>query len=327
MMGIKRTPRGCPSLSAITAHNNQRRLPAVPEVSVIVPSYRSSRTLYQCLTSLTAQCTTRAHQVIVVHSGDEPIPEHVQRTFAHIEFHTFQERLLPGKARNWAVFRVTSPAILFLDADCVVSHDWIERMMCNAEEALADAIGGSVYNAMPHRLSAWTMHILEFDIWFPGGRRRRCADFPTCNSFYKRDILLESGGFPEDLYPGEDTALNFRLHQLGYRLFFVPEVSVGHIYDRNIIEIIRYNYAHGLAYGQACLEHRLPGRFLLCINKVPAVVVAVTIRWLHTLFRLITKLRPETAIFLFCTPYVIICLLAWALGFTDANRSRGNKDG
>ena len=58
-MGIKRTTRGCPSLFAMTAHNNQRRLRAVPEVSVIVPSYRSSRTLYQCLTSLTAQRTTR----------------------------------------------------------------------------------------------------------------------------------------------------------------------------------------------------------------------------------------------------------------------------
>ena len=183
-----------------TFHCIFKNMKHLAEVSVIIPSYKSSKTLYKCLESVTKQCTQWRYKVIVVHSGSEPISEDILSAFDEVRFYSFHTRWLPGKARNWAVKQFDAPWILFLDSDCIVPDNWIETLVCKAIEHDADGIGGGIQNATQWNLLSWIMHLLEFGEWLPKGEPRLYDNFPSCNALYKRSALLEVGGFPEDLF-------------------------------------------------------------------------------------------------------------------------------
>lgn len=292
---------------------------AKTEVSIIIPSYRSARTLRRCLDAVTKQQTHRCYEVIVVHSGPESISADLYTLFDTVIFHTFEERWLPGKARNWATHRVQSSWVLFLDSDCVVGRDWLETLLTTASEQGADGVGGSVRNATPLNLYSWMMHLLEFGEWLPGGKQRPCWNFPSCNALYKISALLETGGFPEDVFPCEDTVLNFLLSQQGYTLIFCPHAPVEHIHHKNLSGLLRHNYAHGLAYGRACQNYALPGRFLTRLGFASIVAVMV-VRPIRVALRLFPQHMLKLAILITCMPLVLLCLLAWGLGFADARK-------
>lgn len=292
---------------------------AKPDVSIIIPSYRSAKTLYKCLQALAQQLTHWRYEIIVVHSGLEPIPQETYSMFNSVSFHVFETRWLPGKARNWAVKRIVSPWVLFLDSDCIVSEDWVELMLSEAIRQNADAAGGSVRNATPWSLVSWTMHLLEFGGWLPGSKHRSCSNFPTCNALYKRSVLLQIGGFPEDLFPCEDTVLNYLLFHTGYKLVFVPQGSVGHIHRKSIVDLIRHNYAHGLAYGRACQIYELPGSFLSRFYRPIGIVVIVLVRFMRVVLRLVPRHILALLILIAGSPLVLLSLVAWGKGFTDAS--------
>ncbi len=289
------------------------------EVSVIIPSYKSSRTLYKCLRAVTQQSTHRQYEVIVVHSGSEPIPQEIIDTFYNsVSFHVFETRWLPGKARNWAVKRVISPWILFLDSDCIVGENWIESILSEAIRQNADAAGGSVRNATPWDLISWTMHLLEFGRWLPGYKQKSITNFPSCNALYKRSILLEVGGFLENLFPCEDTVLNHLLDCKGYHLIFIPESIVSHIHRKNITRLLQHNYMHGLAYGRASQIYNLPGSFLCRFPRSLAIVIVMLVRFIRVALRLIPRHIIALFLLLISTPLVLLSLAAWGIGFKEA---------
>lgn len=289
-------------------------------VSVIVPSYKSARTLYSCLEAVTKQDTSWGYDVVVVHSGTEPIPNDVLHVFNSVTFHIFKERWLPGKARNWAVKRVHSPWIMFLDSDCIVDEDWIETFVSEAIRQDADGIGGGIRNATPISLISWTMHLLEFGEWLPHGKSRTCENFPSCNALYRRSALIQVGGFPEDLFPCEDTVLNHVLRQSGFKLMFVPECAIGHIHYKNLITLLQHNYAHGLAYGRACHTSRLPGHFLIHLNWALALLVVVPVRFVRIFLRVIPQYMLLLPILTISIPLVLLGLIGWGIGFINAGK-------
>src|SRR5262249_36065086 len=58
---------------------------------------------------------------------------------------------------------------------------------------------------------------------------RQVCGTSACAAFYRRQAVLDVGGFPE-LFGAyfEDVDLAFRLHQAGYRLIFEPSSQVWH---------------------------------------------------------------------------------------------------
>jgi GT2 family glycosyltransferase len=291
------------------------------DVSIIIPSYKSKKTLGQCLASLANQNTEYTYRVIVVHSGPEPINADVRSSFGSVLFQTTSERWLPAKARNWAINATQSQWLLFLDSDCVVSKDWIQGMMNAALKYKADGVGGGIQNGSRKNLFSWVMHVLEFAKWLPGGPPRHCQNIPTCNALYRRSVLVELNGFPEDIFPCEDTVLNYFLINKGYNLFFAPDCVVQHVRERDFLGIIRYNYDFGYAYGYACQKYQMPGNFLTRLPGpifIPAVVLG---RMIGIFFRLFPYHPLEATAYLIGFPAILGGLISWAAGFVKGSHS------
>lgn len=291
------------------------------QITVIIPSYKSSQTLHRCLESVVNQRTQWHFDVIVVHSGSEPISDEVRSNFSSITFFSSEERWFPGRARNFAVRKTNATWILFLDADCIAEPDWLECMVSKAINYQAIGVGGGISNATPWYIASWVMHLLEFGEWLPRGILKSCENFPSCNAIYKRSALLEVDGFPEDIFPCEDTILNYILRDNGHNLLFCPDCCVRHIHGKTVKEILLHNYAHGATYGRACRHYELPGRFLLELNAIAILPAIVSIRFARTALRLIPKHIVLLPVFLLTSPLVLLSLIKWGIGFVEAGKN------
>jgi GT2 family glycosyltransferase len=289
---------------------------------VIIPSYRSAATLSKCLHAVVRQQTCRLHQIVVMHSGSESLANSLRREHPQVHFFESPERRLPGVGRNWAASCSSGDWLLFLDADCIVSETWLDRMLDTAKRYRAVAVGGSVRNGTPRSPAAWAMHLLEFDEWLPGSGVEMRSNFPSCNALYRRRDFVAAGGFPEDVFPAEDTILNLKIARRGGVAVFDRAASVRHLHSCGVREMLARQHAHGRAYRTAADSYDLPPRVLARLPLallIPAVVIG---RFPRMLLRLLVRAPASALIFVVLSPLMWLGLAAWAIGYGDPSLSR-----
>jgi len=215
---------------------------ASPEISVVVPSHDRPLRLRWLLNALEEQ--TLAHhrfEVIVAHdsAGVETrqlLAEHplaragVLRSVAH-EPGTAP----PGRNRNaaWRVAR--APSVLFTDDDCRPPRDWVERALDAARANPGAIVQGTTRPDPDERLIEGLAPFIATQSVTPP---RPWAQ--ACNILYPRSALELTGGFPEDMYVGEDTALAEVARARGVSYVAAPEMLTHHsIEELPLVEQIR----------------------------------------------------------------------------------------
>ena len=147
-------------------------------------------------------------EVVVGHDSAGPETEELLRTHPLAEAGVLRHVTLapgsapPGRNRNAAWRMSQAPIVAFTDDDCRPPPDWLANALAAAQRHPGAIVQGST---MPDpdegkigRLA--TFHRTQ-SIWPP----RPWAQ--ACNIVYPREVLERVGGFPEDMYVGEDTAL------------------------------------------------------------------------------------------------------------------------
>lgn len=285
---------------------------ARPQLSVIVPSYRSGATIERCLDSLAHQQDCPPYETIVVDSSDDDSAELVARGFPEVRLIRLEERTLPGRARNLAIEEARGEILAFTDADCVVPPDWLSRMARRHEELGHAAIGGPVDNGLPRNPVAWCGCLVEFNEFLPSTPARLTELLPTCNVSFKREVFDRHGCFPEDIWPSEDQVFCWQLARSGETLFFDPEIRVSHLFRPGFRAFVRHQRRLGAASAAARRRVPLPNAWLV---DHPS-------RWLVPLFRLLrieTRLArrdlPNLLRFNALLPIGLWGLLSWGMGF------------
>lgn len=208
--------------------------PAVywPGVSVIVAARDAAATLPRCLDALNA-LDYPEFEVLVVDDGSRDETAAIAKRF--------DVRVLaaprpgPSAARNHGVRQATHEIVAFTDADCVVPTHWLRSLVDGLRTSRAAGVGGPQRNVFPKGPRS----ARDLDLFFSlaavvSDYARSEADSrpvdhnASCNVAYIKHTLDEVGGLAEDLFPGEDVDLDFRLHQLGYRCHYVPDAVVEH---------------------------------------------------------------------------------------------------
>jgi GT2 family glycosyltransferase len=238
-----------------------------------------------------------------------------------------------SQARNLAALRARGAVLLFLDDDCIVAEDWVERNVRALQEPGIGAVGARVRSpalaAQPATSGRWRVRTRTFFA--------RCTDF-TNFGYYQhghrmdqpvagasmgvlRTAFAAVGGFDISLCTSEDMDLSFRLQKHGYRTVYCPDIVVWHDHHRDTLgKFLHYNYTRGLAAGLTTkiahrdrgLKNRLlssvrfPPLFLLLLpfiaTAATASIVALNLgeNWdvlLYAPFILLGKLTYEFAVF------------------------------
>ena len=180
-------------------------------------------------------------EVVVGHDSAGPETEELLRTHPLAEAGVLRHVTLapgsapPGRNRNAAWRMSQAPVIAFTDDDCRPPPDWLANALAAAQRHPGAIVQGST---MPDpdegkigRLA--TFHRTQ-SIWPP----RPWAQ--ACNIVYPRELLERAGGFPEDMYVGEDTALAENARALGATYVGAPEVVTRHAIDEeSLLQAVR----------------------------------------------------------------------------------------
>jgi GT2 family glycosyltransferase len=204
-----------------------------PGVSVIVAARNAVATLPACLDSLHALDYPDLEILVVDDRSTDGTAEMAGAAGVRV-----MAALRPGPsaARNAGLAHASHPIVAFTDADCVVPRHWLRALVDGLQVSRAAGVGGPQRNVFPARAGR---SAADLDLFFGvasvvaeygrrDGRPREVAHNASCNVAYVRHAVAEAGGFAEDLFPGEDVDLDYRLRRLGYRCCYVPDAWVDH---------------------------------------------------------------------------------------------------
>ena len=179
------------------------------EISVVVPSHDRPLRLRWLLNALEQQTLAPERwELIVGHDSagqetDELLATHpLARSVSVKSVRLPAGSAPPGRNRNAAWRAARAPLIAFTDDDCRPAPDWLELALAAAARHPGAIVQGATSPDFDEML------IVRYAPWFHTqsiGPPQRWAQ--ACNIVYPRAVLEAAGGFPEDMYVGEDTAL------------------------------------------------------------------------------------------------------------------------
>lgn len=207
--------------------NDDIEAPAVPVVSVVMPTCNRPQLLFRCLNALLAQRGVPGpFEIIVVDDGRSAKQKAALRDYlrrgGRIKILYVQPPSTskgPAAARNTGWKMARAPIIAFTDDDTEPTPDWLAEGL-RAMKSGVDAAWGHVVVPLSGR---------------PTDSERNTAglhgaEFVTANCFVRRDALVLVGGFDERfLRPWrEDSDLHFSLLEAQCNVIAVPTAVVVH---------------------------------------------------------------------------------------------------
>ena len=241
-----------------------------PDITIVIPAYFGASTIASCLESVERASAGRRREIIVVESSGDETAAIVRQRSPGVTLLASPQRLSAGEARNRGAAEARGRFIYFVDQDCIVPPDWIDRLERHFDDPTVGAVGGSVGISDPANLSGCAVYFLEFLYHFPrNGPAQRDRNFLVgCNSSY-RASALKGVTFPDQTL-GEDVLLSHAMGHSGSGVVYDPAVEVRHRNRHGWGEFFRYNRKMGRA---AATYHAALQRWWIApFFKVPALL-------------------------------------------------------
>ena len=284
----------------------------MPDLSVIIASFNSSKTIEKTLASLRQQQFAGQFEVIVVDSSTDSTAGLIRREFPEVRLFTFAERKFPGDARNYGILQAKSKLIAFIDADCIAEKNWVAEIVnAHRKHENVPVIGGAVGNGNPESRVGWAYYFCEFSQWMPGFPERDMLEIPTCCLSLKRAAFEKYGPFLEGTYCS-DSAFNWKLAQEGQLPHFLPAIRVNHINLTSLKKFITHAPFHGQSFARIrCREQKfsLVKRFFYA-----AISPALPFLLFYRTTKRMRQNREYRRPFLNSAPLVFLGLTAWSYG-------------
>lgn len=194
------------------------------EISIVMATYNRSELLIKQLKAFQKQTIDPSRfQIVVVNDGSSDNTMQILHEWQFILPNLKVINQLnggPAKARNTGVEKANSEIIAFTDDDCIVDGDWLEQILKTFKnDRELQVLHGETYSNNKE-ITPFT-HQIQNHKWN--------HIIPTCNAAYKKEILLEIGGFDTN-YPfphNEDTDLAWKIHE-HTQVLFEKSVRVYH---------------------------------------------------------------------------------------------------
>lgn len=229
--------------------------------SVIVPAYNAAATIEACLGALSRQSVgSEACEVIVVDDGSTDRTAEIAGRFPVTLVR--QQNRGPAAARNHGAKRARGGIILFTDADCVPSEDWVEQMVKPFADPAVSAVKGAYRTSQRSMVARFAQ--AEFEERFEMLKRAESIDMvDTYAAAFRADVFRRMGGFDES-FPvanNEDTELSYKLSAAGERMVFNPGAVVFHLRHPDTPgRYLRQKFWRG--YWRMVVYRRFPGKMV-----------------------------------------------------------------
>jgi glycosyltransferase involved in cell wall biosynthesis len=292
---------------------------SVCDLSVVVPSYNSEKTIRRCLRSLAEQKTAIKFEVIVVDSSRDGTAALVAREFPWAKLIHLDQRAYPGEARNIGIQNTSGEIVAFLASDCVADSRWVETR-CRLHQEGFVGVGGAIVNANPQSVVGWANYFMEFIFSLPGRPREEIKGKIIHNLSYCREVFDRCGLFDPSLPMGEDTVFNRQMVLRGEPMIFEPEIIAGHINPTSLRELLVHHFRHGCHFAAACRSGQLaffkmPSSLAQRVLHLYQPLLFYPIMRVKSCFANVVRHQPRLIPqLLLCFPVFLLGILSAALG-------------
>jgi glycosyltransferase involved in cell wall biosynthesis len=239
---------------AAMSNNPEEKLPFI---SVIVCSYNGSATIRDCMEGL--QKLDYPHfEVIVIDDGSRDRLKEIVREYP-VKLVSTKNRGL-SNARNTGMMLAKGEIIAYIDDDAWPDSQWLRYLAYAYQHSSHAGIGGP--NIAPDddgpiascvaNAPGGPVHVLLTD--------EIAEHIPGCNMSFRKDVLLEIGGFdPVYRAAGDDVDLCWRIQHTGRTIGFHPSAFVWH-HRRNSVKAY-WRQQKGYGKAEALLEAKWPEKY------------------------------------------------------------------
>lgn len=226
-------------------------------VSVIMPTLNSDRTIESCLTAIKKNGSKYEYEIIIVDAGSTDKTLELARPYV--------DKILEGEPgrinRNIGIEIAQGEVICCTDSDCIVPKNWMNDLVdgllrLHGQDSRIVGVGGGNIPLL-ETPSLMELAIAEtFRSPLVSFRARNTAVYseerevvhnPPHNSALFKWAILEVGGFEEALGYGygEDSALDAKLIDKGYKLYYIPNLLIQHKHASSFRKFAQQMYAYG----------------------------------------------------------------------------------
>lgn len=224
----------------------------VPQVSVIIPTYRDWSGLAQCLAALRQQTLpAECFEIVVVNDDAAAAPADFDLHGATL---LHEPRGYSYAARNAGLAVARAPLLAFTDADCIPEPQWLRAglAVCAADASVALA-AGQVRVLTPARRSLATD--AEQVLAFRQQDHVRDGRAVTANLFVRRSVFDQIGPFDASLQSMGDFDFTGRATAAGLKLVYAADAVVAHPARATLGALLRKNRRVAGGYRQREFDH------------------------------------------------------------------------
>ena len=225
----------------------------LPTIDCVVIGVNAAATLGSCLESiLAADYPQELLAVFYVDGGSEDQSLKIAATFPGVKTIALSpEHPTPGLGRNGGWRVGIAPLVQFLDSDTILDPAWLRRAVAAMADDVAAVLG---YRREMHpELSVFNwIGSLEWN-----GRAGEAESFGG-DVMIRREVLVASDGYDEELVGGEDPELSRRIRQAGWRILQLDVDMTRH--DLAMTSVNQYwRRAYRSGYAFAAVVDRFAG--------------------------------------------------------------------
>lgn len=237
-----------------------------PFISIVIPAKNEEVNITKCLDSvLFNDYPKECYEVIVMDNGSSDRTVQISKQSGAKVF-VYPEMTISG-LRNEGVKKAKGNIIAFLDADCIVSVNWLRAAVANFGNEQIIACGNIptvIKNA------TWVQKTWEFNV--TNDKERALVGWlSSMNIFVKKDVFLKVKGFDESLVTCEDVDLCYRLRHYG-EILSDKKIEVTHLGEpKNLREFFHKERWRGQDNFSGIFKHGI------VLGEIPTLIMPIYI--------------------------------------------------
>ena len=226
----------------------------VPFVSIIVPVLNDEKHIGTCLESLNnIDYPREKYEIIVIDGGSVDNTITIIEKFDRVTL--FRSKSGVSHQRNVGIKGAKGTLIALTDSDCYVEKNWLKNNVKYFKDNNIAVIGGPNYtpensttleraagNILSSKLATGMMAVRYAG---KGIKDANETDLIACNNIIRKKVILEVGGFNENLYPNEENELYIKMKQKGYKMLYNSEMVVWHFRKPLFRPFLKQFYSSG----------------------------------------------------------------------------------